>query len=280
MNDKIRTFKLKFRRFRYLIKWFFENHFNQIKPYLNYRELDSKSIKKALILAPHADDEWIGNSQILSKTSATVYYFQFLGNNYSESNKTIRRNELENLQKEINFELIISDSYEDYSDLENLLQVQNFSDIFIPFPIDWHQEHIKANTISHQILTKIGKKVSIKFYHISVPFADDSKGFFLPITRRILKEKSRIFSRIYQSQHNTPISRLNYQQRFNAKGFRYYALENYLELDFDDWTSLLAYIEKNYETKIKKMIYSIDNLTEIRQLSNQVYTDWKLNQIK
>ncbi|VDH17165.1 Uncharacterised protein [Algoriella xinjiangensis] len=280
MNDKIRTFKLKFRRFRYLIKWFFENHFNQIKPYLNYRELDSKSIKKSLILAPHADDEWIGNSQILSKTFSTVYYFQFLGNNYSESNKTTRRKELENLQKKINFDLILSDNYEDYSDLENLILTQNFSDIFIPFPIDWHQEHIKVNTILYDVLVKVDKKINLKFYHISVPFAEESEGCFLPITKKELIEKNNIFSKIYQSQYNTPIRRLNFQQRLNAKGFKYYALENYLELDFEEWTDLLTYIENNYETNIKKMIFSIDNLTEIRRLSNQVYTDWKLSQIK
>ena len=86
-----------------------------------------------------------------------------------------------------------------------------------------------------------------------------------------------MFSRVYQSQYNTPISRLNYQTRLNAKGKKIYACENYAELSFEEWTDLLKFVEENYSTKIKTLIHYIDDLVLIREKSNQVYLDWKLN---
>ena len=277
MNQKLRLAKLKFRRFRYLIKWFLQFKTNKIKPYQNMKEMNVDSVSKSLGLVPHADDEWIGNSQILRKTNATAYYFQFLGNNYNQANKTIRRNELENLQKEINFDLIISDNYDDYSDLEKLISTNNFTDVFIPFPVDWHEEHIKVNTIFHSILSKLKKDFNLHFYHISVPLPIDIKGNYLALSENETKYKHNIFSRIYQSQYNTPISRLNYQLRLNAKNKNIFACENFAELTFVEWTDLLEFVTQNYETRMKPLIYNIDDLILIREKSNQIYQEWKMS---
>ena len=65
MNQKLRLAKLKLRRFRYLVKWFIQFKMNKIQSYQNMEEMKNNSESKPLILVPHADDEWIGNSQIL-----------------------------------------------------------------------------------------------------------------------------------------------------------------------------------------------------------------------
>lgn len=277
MNQKLRLAKLKLRRFRYLVKWFIQFKMNKIQSYQNMEEMKINSDSKPLILVPHADDEWIGNSQILLKKNATVYYFQFLGNNYNETNKQVRLLELKNLQKEVSFDLIVSSSYDEYSDLEKLVSTNEFTEVYIPFPIDWHLEHIKVNTIFQSILSQFENNIKLYFYHISVPFPSNIKGSFITLTQKELLYKQDIFSKVYQSQYNTPISRLNYQARLNAKEKEIYACENYAELSYEEWTDLLKFVEENYSTKIKPLINYIDDLVLIREKSNQVYLDWKLN---
>ncbi|WP_282630485.1 hypothetical protein [Empedobacter sedimenti] len=250
---------------------------NKIQSYQNMEEMKINSDSKPLILVPHADDEWIGNSQILLKKNATVYYFQFLGNNYNETNKQVRLSELKNLQKEVSFDLIVSSSYDEYSDLEKLVSTNEFTEVYIPFPIDWHLEHIKVNTIFQSILSQFENNIKLYFYHISVPFPSNIKGSFITLTQKELLYKQDIFSKVYKSQYNTPISRLNYQARLNAKEKEIYACENYAELSYEEWTDLLKFVEENYSTKIKPLINYIDDLVLIREKSNQVYLDWKLN---
>lgn len=54
-----------------------------------------------------------------------------------------------------------------------------------------------------------------------------------------------------------------------------YATENFVKLSFEEWTDLLNFVKDNYDTKIKELIYYIDDLGEIREKSNQIYKDWK-----
>lgn len=272
MNRK--QVKNKLRRINYLIKWFFQYWFSVNETYLKRKPFNVSELQKTLILVPHADDEWIGNSQILSQKNVVVYYFQFLGNNYSESNKTIRRNELIKLKNKIGFELIVSDNYEDYSDLKGLLIQEKFSHVFLPFPIDWHHEHIKGNNIFQKIIFDLDIMFMINFYAISVPFPKDLEVKYIKMNKADLNNKQLIFSTIYQTQYNTPIKRLNYQLRLNAKGLDCYAAENYAELKKEIWGSLLIFVNENYNSEVKKIILSIDNLNEIRKESNKVFNSW------
>ncbi|MDM1040645.1 MULTISPECIES: hypothetical protein [Empedobacter] len=256
------------------MKWNWQYYFQKVESYKNRKPFDV-SESQNLVLVPHADDEWIGNSQLLLKKNTIVYYFQFLGNNYNETNKTVRRNELIELKNKIGFELIVSNSYEDYSDLKELLNNKSISNIFIPFPIDWHKEHIKVNTIFHHVLSGLQIKPNLFFYHISVPLPIDFEINYMQMDKSDLHFKKTIFADIYKSQYNTPIKRLNYQLRLNAKGLECYATENFVELSFEEWTDLLNFVKDNYDTKIKELIYYIDDLGEIREKSNQIYKDWK-----
>ncbi|MFV0139521.1 hypothetical protein OBJ98_11435 [Empedobacter falsenii] len=268
--------KNKLRRYKYLLKWYLQYHFQKVESYKNRKPFDV-SESQNLVLVPHADDEWIGNSQLLLKKNTIVYYFQFLGNNYNETNKTVRRNELIDLKNKIGFELVVSNSYEDYSDLKELLNNKSISNIFIPFPIDWHKEHIKVNTIFYHVLSGLEIKPNLFFYHISVPLPIDFEINYMQMDKSDLHFKQTIFADIYKSQYNTPIKRLNYQLRLNAKGSECYATENFVELSFEEWTDLLNFVNDNYDTKIKELIYYIDDLGKIREKSNQIYRDWKNN---
>ena len=82
-RNNLRTIKLKIRVLKNKILWCF----CKIKSKLsNKKIIDSELIipdsdlKNILILAPHADDEWIGCSQVISKAEeSTGYYYNFLG---------------------------------------------------------------------------------------------------------------------------------------------------------------------------------------------------------
>lgn len=278
MKQLIKKTKLRLRRYKFLLLWkleFINFPKNEIK---TGEKLELDKITKPLVLVPHADDELIGNSTILKhfKNKLDVYYFQFLGNNYNESNKNMRLLEINAIQKKYGFNQINSNSYTDYSDLEALLATGNHTDIFLPFPLDWHAEHIKISTILQPIIQKLGleKKINLHFYHISVPLPADIPFSFVGLSKQELQEKQDTFSRLYVSQYNTPIKRLNYQNQINALGSSFYAKENFADLDYEQWISFLDYVEKNYASKIKPLIFTIDNIKQTRLLANKIYQDW------
>lgn len=278
MKQLIKKIKLRLRRYKFLLLWkseFISFPKNEIKA---GEELELGNIKKPLVLVPHADDELIGNSTILKYfgKKLDLYYFQFLGNNYNDNNKNVRLNELNQIQKKYDFNQVNSNSYTDYSDLEALITTGNHTDIFLPFPLDWHTEHIKISTILQPIIKKLDleKKINLYFYHISVPLPAGVPFYFVGLSREELQEKQNTFSSLYISQYNTPIRRLNYQNQINALGSRYYAKENFAHLDYEQWLSFLEYIDKNFAIKIKPLIFTIDNMKQTRQLANKIYHDW------
>lgn len=279
MNLHLKKIKLKLRRYKYLLLWRLEFITFNKSDISSGEQLKLDNIKKPLILVPHADDELIGNSTILNyfKSKLEVYYFQFLGNNYTDANKSVRLQELNEIQKKYGFNLVNSNSYTDYSDLEALITTGNHTDIFLPFPLDWHTEHIKISTILQPIIKNLGleNKINLYFYHISVPLPKDVQFYFMGISKEELHEKQSIFSKHYTSQYNTPIRRLNYQNQINAFASSYYAKENFAHLDYEQWISFLDYIDKNFTHKIKPLIFSIDNIKETRKLANNIFLDWK-----
>ncbi|WP_313027269.1 hypothetical protein [Soonwooa sp.] len=115
-RNNLSLIKLKIRILKNKILWCF----CEIKSKLsNKKIIDSELIlphvdlKNILILAPHADDEWIGCSQVISKAEeSTVYYYNFLGKNYHQENETIRQNEIRNVSKKTGFKLIVSTNRE------------------------------------------------------------------------------------------------------------------------------------------------------------------------
>jgi len=278
MNQTLKKIKLYLRRTKFLIIWLFQLITYPEPDIFAGMNLELDDIEKPLILAPHADDELIGSSSLLThfKQKLDVYYFQFLGNNYNDSNKTVRLTELNQIQKKYGFNQFNSNSYEEYSDLERLISTRNHTDIFLPFPLDWHPEHIKISTILQPIIKKLGleNKLKFYFYHISVPLPVDVPFYFVSLSKKDLQEKQNTFNAIYKSQYNTPIKRLNYQNRINALGSSYYAKENFAHLDYNQWVSLLGYIDKNYNEKIKPLIFTIDNMKKTRNLANSIYNDW------
>lgn len=258
------------------IKWFFSNFlisFIDVGRLNSYNIITEEDLKKILILVPHADDEWIGCSQVLKKSKdKTVYYFNFLGKDYSEANEKIRQKEIETMQVVMDFKIVTSTDKENYEDLEKLLSENDYSSIFIPSPIDWHPEHILANNIFMKVCEKLDhKELPFYFYKVSVPIPSKMEKKFLPMTRQEIDEKKKIFFAHYPSQKNVSIKRLALQNRLSASRSKYYAIEPYATLDFGIWKNLLDYVSSNYEKEFQPLAHIIDSPIKIRKASNKIY---------
>lgn len=239
-------------------------------------KVNTKDLQNVLILAPHSDDEWIGCSQIIKKSKkCTVYYFNFLGNNYNKDNEQIRLKEIENLCKIFKLNLVVSSSYDDYSDLKNLIYDNNFSHVFLPFPIDWHYEHLKVNLIFREVLNeKYNYKFKKLHYNISMALPCQNKILYSPLSKQELREKRNVFLKNYLSQHGTSIYRMNLQCRLNAKNTNHKALETYSSLDWNTWEKLLDFSEKNYHTKYKPLVHILDKIQKIRSQTNVIFHEF------
>lgn len=281
-GNNLNSLKLKIRVLKYQTIWFWDGLMSKIsrkKLLAANKVLPNEALENILILAPHADDEWIGCSQAikLSKKS-TVYYFNFLGKNYNSQNEKIRLEEIKKVSEINNFKLIVSSSREDYSDLKKLINDENFSAIFIPFPLDWHPEHIKVNDIAIDIISDSGKSSNLYFYHISVPIPETIKEYvYLPMSEHEIQNKIKVFDQNYISQRNTPIRRLALQNRIWAQGQKFYAAEFYAKFEINDWKKFLNFVYDNFQ-KISESTHSIDFLLKIRKLSNSFYQNFIQNQ--
>ena len=281
-RNYIAFFKLKIYIFKNRTSWIWESLMSQIsrKKILDPNKiLPEESLENILILAPHADDEWIGCSQAIKRSNkSTVYYFNFLGKNYSSQNEKIRLGEIKKVSEINNFNLIVSNNYENYSDLKKLIKDQAYSAIFIPFPLDWHSEHIKVNDIAIDIISDFPKTPHLYFYHISVPIPESIEDFvYLPMTKEEIQNKIKVFDQNYISQRNTPIRRIAIQNRIWAQGQKFYAAEFYANFEISNWKKFLNYIHVNFQM-ISKSVESINYLFKIRKLSNRFYQNFIQNQ--
>ena len=102
-----------FRKFRgFLIKNRWKLQYIKCKLYkiadnnLTYLNIEEKN--NILILAPHADDEWIGCYSILKYRLENVrcMYFNLYGDNQTDENRRIRNSEINNSALYNSFELI------------------------------------------------------------------------------------------------------------------------------------------------------------------------------
>jgi len=267
--------KLKFtaRRIKYYIKWHL--HYLKLKRRVfrfdKTNILTEEELTNVLVIVPHADDEWLGASQVLlNASSCTVYYLNFQGNNYTVRNEENRLKELKIMQAKLKFKLMVSSSFKDYSDLESLMKQNNFSKVFIPFFLDWHKEHRKANRIAFDIL-KNWKPVNYAFYHITVPLPMQVSKRYITMDKKAVLTKVKFFKEIYKSQCNTPVIRFILQNRLWGNSTPFYAIECFAELTIDTWEIYLELIETKFLKETENLVNYIDDLYEIRRKSDELY---------
>lgn len=257
------------------IKWKLELYSSRLYSVSNIKKeniLRLSSEDKILILVPHADDEWIGCGQIISNYKVDVFYFNYLSKNYNQKNQKIRQQELEKLRDLFSFNLYISQSYNDYSDLLKLLQENNYTHIFLPTFIDYHPEHIKISSVLKNIILKqnLTIEADLFFYQIAIPLPKELDLYYSIMNKKDYQNKTLIFDEIYRSQKNTPIRRMNIQNRINACGTKNYALEVYAKIETTQWLKIMTSVENLKETFMKELTINIGKLLKTRKLSSAI----------
>lgn len=224
---------------------------------VSYKSFSELEVKKILILCPHADDEWIGCSSIISSSEykTDVLYYNLYGYNQSIENKIVRDAEIKKCSLHYNFTLYSSNISE--NTIVKLLQSNCYDAVFVPSPIDWHWEHrLVFDNLVEGILS-LNSKINFQVftYFISVPNIGSEEIYlsFLEIDKQ--KQKWKYFSENYISQ-NMPVLRYKLQERLNCAKCNNYAAEVFQKKSIKQILELYEYIHQ------EKNIYILNSLSK------------------
>ncbi len=223
-------------------------------------ELDCAS--KFLILAPHADDEWIGCSQIISNyKNVTILNMDMRGEDSKETHE-LRYQEMMAIAKEYKtcFKTLSGDKI---SSLKTLLEKESYDYVCLPYYFDWHPEHIEVMNILRESICNINKNLSILMYQVSLPICQDAVNFYIPMEKCSFKKKWFVFRRNYRTQSNFPYKRFMANECINGALSKTYAAEVYRFASLNQWLLEL----KNgllTESEVSKVITGLQNITTTR----------------
>lgn len=221
---------------------------------------------KSLIVAPHADDEWIGCYSVLMNTkSPDVFYCRFYGNDYSELNKTTRDSEILECAKQNRYNIIRSNINDRESSLRDVL-ARGYNSIFVPSPFDWHPEHRATFKMVYELLQLEVQLPSIYVYQISIPQRNYQNLFVSELNFEDQKKKWLSFERIYKSQV-MPVYRYKLQERLNVANTDYYAAEIFAKPSRGELLNDYALACEANNDLLDSYRLSINNIGIIRTIS-------------
>lgn len=232
---------------------------------------------RILLIAPHADDELLSSYSLLTKAkNIVVYYCGFTGSNHEESNRIIRKNEIEAVCKNLN--IPIFDGCGACYNLKEVLTAENFKSIVIPSIVDWHPEHRKVSYILYNIMKEINITPKIYSYSVTVPNESKRKISCVPLTKVEFKKKYELFKRIYKSQLFMPLYRFKINERINGYNINMYAAEVFCYYELNEWKENTLVFMSAESVNDKRLIEmsislgeSLGNLEELRILSSNMY---------
>lgn len=239
-------------------------------------EFDMKATDRVLIIAPHADDEYVGCEGFLNQhkddLQIIVFLCSYTGENKSIQNKILRENEFlsfcENM--EINYRVSKTDIK---NELEECINKICPTHIFLTSLVDPHYEHREVNQLLYEVLSKINHKCRIVWYQVSFPISNDCINRFIPFSEEENEDKWIHFCNVYFSQRHMHIDRFRTEERFLGKAVNVHYAEGYYEMSFDIWESTIKRWNKKYDKEldyIKK--HSLEScLNLIYRMSNRIY---------
>ena len=248
-------------------RFLWKRQMNIIKKDYASRAIDRlKTNLKYLILLPHADDEWVGCSTLISDPSFNVVLCNM---NMSGNNDLFMRKKRE-------LELLsLADVYKRsvlncYDNLEVIIQAENPDCVVVPFFFDWHEDHFKVmDCLFRVIKDNLSFKFSILMYQVSVPIPEKEINYFMPMTKKEWRNKWKIFEKYYPSQVIIPYRRFAYNEMINGFLTNSYAGEVFVGTTIDKWKSdyFLLKPNKSEKSELKK---SLNDLRGVRIYSNRM----------
>jgi len=240
----------------------------------NLIPLDINSSDSILIIAPHADDEWIGCYSILKIKHAniTCCYMNMYGNDYSENNIQTRRQEIMGSSQYWNFDLRIvgNDCVEFIKEC-----VKGNNKCFIPSPYDWHPEHRKTFCKFYEAYSQLNTRekdgIEVYYYSISVPHSNREKLNYIPLTKEDVNHKWKEFNNIYTSQSFMPSYRYKLQLRLVPQNIGY-AAQLFIRVNDERIQNDYNLINNPYiEEKLNDSSHYIYNILKSREIVNNIF---------
>lgn len=237
-----------------------------------HQAIQDLNLKKILILCPHADDELIGCSTLITSElhKVDVLYYQLYGYNQCEKNKYTRDLEIQACSKDNHYTLITSTSPPDR--LKELLLSGHYDAVFSPSPIDWHWEHRYVFDTLAKVFSEAKDRLNIKvfLYFISVPPIEYSNVYSSSYDKAYQANKWSYFNKCYASQ-KMPNYRYKLQERLNAINSGQYAAELFEHLTEKKIKELYKYIHlESSVSYLNTLSKEINDIYHIRQICKQL----------
>ena len=232
-----------------------------------------------VILIPHADDEWVGCSQLIMKQPDNILLFNMnMDGGDSCDLHALRYNELKQVAKKYNLPLTTAglEDYSKVSKIEEIILQEKPSYIAVPFYYDWHAEHVMTMRFLKAALESINKSneelvasIKILMYQVSVPVPDEMVTNCLPMNKELHLEKWSIFDTIYKTQSGVPWFRFQCNERINGALCNAYAAEVYVCKKAIVWLEELPSAVLNDE-ETKKVLSNLQDLYMVRKEVNSI----------
>lgn len=242
---------------------------------LQPKTLEEFSLKRVLILCPHADDEWIGCSSVIDsgKYKVDVLYYRLYGYNKTEENKRVRDGEIAKCAADHKFTLLTSDCISET--LKEMLLSRQYDAVFAPSPIDWHWEHRFVFNTLEEVLSGSNTEITARIflYFISVPIFYEKGLYISYLDKDEQRNKWKYFDKNYISQ-KMPDKRYILQEQLNANDGVHHAAEVFLLLSIQQIECLSRFIGKKENAICLDLLKNeINDIFQIRTSSKMIYNE-------
>lgn len=227
---------------------------------------------KKIILIPHSDDEWIGNSMLIRNEKELELVNLDMPGDDSMDLHLARRLEMSAIASLYNHR--IYDLKKDkVSSLVSILNRNPISQVFVPFFFDWHEEHIEVMCILKDALESANDilDIQIAMYPVSCPLPLELMNYGENMSREDWVKKWTLFKKYYPSQITIPYKRFAINDKISGSSVGCFAIEPYCVVTAREWLDMYT----NYllsESEKSKLKQNLNNIKKTRNLINKFYT--------
>ena len=187
-----------------------------------------------LILAPHADDEWIGCSQVIKTCENTVVLNMDMPGGDTNEMHQIRYREMSTLVSKYN-KTLLTVGQDKVGSLRGYIDKEKPDCICLPFFFDWHPEHVQVMQYLREALSVVTYEGIVLMYQVSLPLHPDMINCSVPLNKKGFLEKWEVFEEIYKTQTKIAFRRFMANEQINGALNGTYAAEVYCSMTKTEW---------------------------------------------
>lgn len=248
----------------FYVIWLFSaiiERFN-LKMSVNNNQVD---LGRILVLAPHADDEWIGCSTILRKYKDSIVCNMDMEGGDSQKVHRLRREELSSLCSKYQLTLITIEDNK-IERLASAIRHYDVQTVCVPYFYDWHQEHLAVMDLLQGALEIVGRLAphsitNILMYQVSIPIPYSQINYLNPMAFSEWREKWKSFRNVYKSQ-DIPYFRFSMYELITGGLSGVLFAEPFVVYKTDYWVEN----NKKLRPSNEEMSYIKNNINSIRKI--------------